>query len=579
MTEEQNNLNERLQQRAGAFLLQHLATGAPNNTTFDSYWKSNDSHDILDFDKSQISSLGINQLLVLSLFVRPGLLVEKDKDTSDSETSVTCCQPDVSAKRIHTSKDLESFTTTNIYEQAPITAVVYKAEKVSALQNDTPIVPVIFPESKRGCRLEEVLNPRFMAVEAKERDFQRAIDILFPDWGERETDDSAGEQSFDVVFMAMCQAFDLTKPNGWLKLLKRLHSPPPSKASQTLNLQNLYSFTSVLFAAKIEFSVALLTGEGPVFSWKQRLMSGAANFELPRNCSHHDRISTSFRLLRDYGLNQLCLKGYSHKQRTLIASSSESGSLKDLVMETALKIVQKGTSAVVSEVDEKTDLEQYGLFLQKNHANALDALLATRGYNPHVQFIVESHVKLKKNRNSTANDDDADEDEEYPPRKDFLKQMKNVKFNAAPSQKKVAKEMSWIINLLTQFDDPSSASALFSLLCNDDKVIYCLAQCFLFPAADSSFSPRLLHATVALFTGDVPASWVRKQIVLEPVVLCSFLGCFFQDKAKYCSHCVQHLPNKKEAKDTQKDYSGHGCKKIVRAIARCNCNTWRESEP
>lgn len=479
MTEEQNKLNE-LEKRVAAFLVQHLNTGAPPSTDFDSYWQSKqDSDYILDFDKSQISSLGINQLLILSLFVRPGLLVEKDKDPSKSETSITCCQPDVSAKRIHTSKDVESFTTTGPYEQAPITAVVYKAEKVSSMRNDSPIVPMIFPASKRGCCLEEVINPRFMAVQAKEGDFQQAIDILFPDWDGGETPADCDERSFDVVFMAMCQAFDLTKPKGWLKLLKRLHNSPPSQAPHTLNLQNLYSFTSLLFAVKINFSVAILTGEGPIFSWKQRLMSGKANFELPNKNSHNHRVSTSFRLLQnDFGLHQQSLKGYSHKQRTTFASSSQSGSLKDLVMETALKIVQRGTSAVVSEVDEETDLDQYGRLLQKNHANALDTMLATRGYNPHVYLIVESHVKLNKIRNSTPEEDDADDDEAYPPRKDFLNQMKNVKFNAAPSRKRVAKEMSWIINLLTQFDDPSSAAALFSLLCNDDKVIYCLAHCF-----------------------------------------------------------------------------------------------------
>ena len=209
---------------------------------------------------------------------------------------------------------------------------------------------------------------------------------------------------------------------------------------------------------------------------KQRLMSVGVN-SLPNDCN--EEIRSSFRLLRDdYGLNKNQLKRYSHKQRTRIASSSESGSLKDLVMEHALKRIQEGTSALT--VNGQTDLEAYEGMLSTNQEKALAALLATKEYNPHVQTIVESHVKIYlNNRKNGDTEEEEEQDEEYPPRRAFLKKMKEVRFNAVPSKKKAPKEMSWIINMMTQFDDPASADALFSLLCNDKEVSSLACDCFL----------------------------------------------------------------------------------------------------
>ncbi|CAJ1960034.1 unnamed protein product [Cylindrotheca closterium] len=206
-----------------------------------SEWNKEDKEsNNFDFDKSQITHLGRNQLLNLSLFIWPGILAENEKEPDDSEISITCCQPNICAKRVHTSKDLESSLARSSakYEQAPITAVVYVAEKGMASQNDSPIVPMNFPESKQGCH-EELWNNQYMAVTPKEKDIESAIDILFPKWSEQEEVECAGDLSFELLFMAMCQTFDLTTVGGWLKLLKRLivkKSPP-----RIQNIQIIYN--------------------------------------------------------------------------------------------------------------------------------------------------------------------------------------------------------------------------------------------------------------------------------------------------------------------------------------------------
>ncbi|CAJ1948661.1 unnamed protein product [Cylindrotheca closterium] len=297
-----------------------------------------------------------------------------------------------------------------------------------ASQNDSPIVPMNFPESKQGCH-EELWNNQYMAVTPKEKDIESAIDILFPKWSEQEEVECAGDLSFELLFMAMCQTFDLTTVGGWLKLLKRLivnKSPP-----RIQNIQVLRCYTSLIFANRVNLSMALLTGEEFVFALKQQTMSAAENLLPDRG---QKEVCTSFRLLKDdFGLDYPRLKRYSHQQRALIAESSESASLKDFVMENALRITEIGSN-FVAKVNKKTDLDQYTIYLQENHEFALNLLLEVVEYNSQVWAIVNSHVKRYLVQNGREG---GVYGKGYPPREEFLKKMKASRFNAAPSRKKV----------------------------------------------------------------------------------------------------------------------------------------------
>ena len=424
-----------------------------------------------DFDKSQITHLGTNQLLNLALFIRPGLLVENGKGPDDSEMSTTCCQPNICSKRIHTSTDLDLSLARSPgkYEKAPIAAVVYVAENIVSLQNDSPIVPMVFPEGKQGCH-EELWNKQQMAVAPKPQNIQAAINILFPSWIELEGVEDVAELSFEILFMAMCQTFDLTTADGWLKLLKRMLNGTdggdfPSDRIQ--NMEALRFFTSVVFATTIPLSVALLAGEGAVFSLKQRVMSPNENL-LPDGRGHQ-AVRTSFRLVEgDCGLDGLDLKTYSHVQRSCFSASSESSSIKDFVMDNALRVTEKGsTTTVGGKVNQTTTVGEYKMELVQGVEFALDLVLEIVEHNPQAASVIHSHVT----RYLAANGREGEVyGKEYPPREEFLKKMEDSIFNAAPSRKRVPKEVAWIINLLTQFKDPASASAMFFLLCNDIEV-------------------------------------------------------------------------------------------------------------
>ena len=110
MTEQAAELAlERAQEIAAAFTeMRLLSSKKPGDETFAPYWnKLTEEEEVLDYDKSLINRLGKNHLLNLALFVPPGLLVKEGKKPGGSQDMcITCCQLDLSAKRIHKLKDL-----------------------------------------------------------------------------------------------------------------------------------------------------------------------------------------------------------------------------------------------------------------------------------------------------------------------------------------------------------------------------------------------------------------------------------------------------------------------------------------
>lgn len=477
------------QTRIKCFKKQHQGDTNNHDQNFIITWNNTPPEPLIDvskvnFDKSILSKLSSRSLCCLALLTRPGLLVENGKLPGNSSTSGTCCQPDYSAKQFYATSELESVRSSPLeLEGAPITCVAYKAVKVNEGEGNTsPIRPMIFPNIK--CH-EEILQKNYMAVKAEEKDFKNSLQLLFPECNQDVVDDGGGDNLGSLeLFLILLIQVDLSTTKGWIRLIKTLDKHLPDKISSTtcmphgLNDTNLRWVASSLFTTKINFNLAFLSGEAAVLDLKLRQLA------IDRTFAHLDSdnkegLCTSFTLLQnDYDLEPQKLKRHSHDQRTLIASSSQSGSLKDLMMETALETIQKPISTIVASAGEKMDQAAYTNCLLKNQERALDFLIDSKYHNPHVQSIIESYMK-KYDKSAT----------EFP-RRHFLDAMSKNIFN--PSfYKHTPKAMGCIICLLTQFDDPKSAEALLSLLCKDEEVIIFVLSIALVTILTGSF---VLHS-------------------------------------------------------------------------------------
>lgn len=448
------------------FINNHYNSGTVSDKSISDDWKAVDP-DVKEkwneedfFDPS--TTLGTNATIVMSLFLQPGCFMVDSKDAGDQTPFYTWCQPAFNVKQFHTPNDLKSYNSTNKDStQLPVCAVVYKASAKSKQNQKNVLVPMVFPATGTRTFAEALGTDNLNAEKVKNQDLRQAFDLLFPNTPIHPHFER--QNRFKTLLQLMCQSFDLTTQQGWVKLLKKLLSGKEEVAEVPafVSVQNLTTVTSLVFCYKINIFLALLTGEEPILAMKQRLMSAESPFPLLSGC----QISSSLKLLEeDFGLDEVELKQCSFHQRALFAKSSETGSLKDVLMENSLRLSKK-RSSVFDEVGEDTDPATYENLQRITQREALDALLATKEYNPHVRIILEAYIG-KRERKMAPNPFKLEEEDPWA---DFLARIFKLRFRPV-TDRGVPHEISWMVNMMTQFDSPSSALALFSLLCKDEEV-------------------------------------------------------------------------------------------------------------
>ncbi|CAJ1970322.1 unnamed protein product [Cylindrotheca closterium] len=194
---------------------------------------------------------------------------------------------------------------------------------------------MIFPATRGTTTFGLKLGANHLGAErVKQEDFNAAYDILFPgcnkvvsdiltsyyqlDEDEEEDKSTSLDEllqqverkrnAFEGLFVCMCHTYDLTVPQGWAKLLKRLlvdSDKPPPFAS----IQNLTAVTLSLFSSKINISIAFLAGEAPIIAFMQKLLSAESPFPLEYQISAH------LNVLKERSLDQSKLKQFSHEQQ------------------------------------------------------------------------------------------------------------------------------------------------------------------------------------------------------------------------------------------------------------------------
>lgn len=446
------------------FITNKFNDGFSDDESISTDWNTVDSNVTWNENEMvDLANVGTNSIIVTSLFLRSGCFMVDSKDDGASTPFYTCCQPGFSAKQFHTPDDLQSYSSKKDSTQLPICAVVYKASQQTAQNHNNALVPMIFPAGGTSTFKEEFGTCSLFAEKAEKDEFKQVLNLLFPNPAAHTAPTPEKESSFKHLFQRMCQAFDLTTQKGWVKLLKKLLSDKGQVEVPTFaSIKTLTLVTSLVFSSKININLALLTGEAPILAMKQKLLSAESPFRLLNRC----QIASSLNLLEDdFGLDQAQLKECSFRQRMLFAHASESGCLKDLLMDHSLKIIKKGSS-VFDRVDEDTDPVAYDKLHQSSHKVALEAVLATKKYNPHVRTILATYVDKKK-KQMASSPGGATKEEDWD---DLLARMFKIRFRPVTDRSKAPRDISWIINMMTQFDTPSGALALFSLLCNDKEV-------------------------------------------------------------------------------------------------------------
>ncbi|CAJ1960063.1 unnamed protein product, partial [Cylindrotheca closterium] len=159
--------------------------------------------------------------------------------------------------------------------------------------------------------------------------------------------------------------------------------------------------------------------EAPIIAFKQKLLSAESPFPLDYQISAH------LDVLKERSLDQAKLKQFSHEQREHYAMSSETGSVKDLVMGFVLTSIETKASFFDS-VFEDTPPEDYSGLMMGIFKKALQALLGATKYNSDAKRIVEDYLSDPRRQGKTPSE----------VWKDLLHKMADIKFAPFTNTKK-----------------------------------------------------------------------------------------------------------------------------------------------
>jgi hypothetical protein len=417
---------------------------------------------------------------VLSLF----LDLQVPKNNMDHHVLPVGCQPDINTKRF-----TEPLNASPLNARLPLSCVVYKLVNHSDTSPSRPS-----EDSKTSLHQIQPMNvsdPSQFTVYGNQSaenlgvtDFDSHYKNLLG-WNISDIiGDDAGKTPSKCFLALLCSiniAFDLQEEQGWKVLLKQLGAI----VWKDKNLANLKALALsglqvkqcaiLAFSALINVKTAFLMGEGVMLGMKDFLLQDTINeFQVARP-SALDIISPS-----TFGGNAtFCpevLKEVSHELcSTLLENMSKTGSIKDFILQKALDDANSATASGGANTLTQTTLDigsrstsicgsagtdpedDYMRKLEIAQKRALVLLSDNKRHNPQVQAIFNGNTS-----NGTSMDDSAAA---------LIKAlMPKINIQYSPhSNNKAPSEFFWIVGLLTQWKEQSSAEALFSVLESDEK--------------------------------------------------------------------------------------------------------------
>jgi hypothetical protein len=413
---------------------------------------------------------GICTTSVLSLFL--------DLRVPDNKTLHVAlpvgCQPDINAKRF-----TEPLNASPALSCPHATAVVYKAV------NPKPSSTTTSEDSKTPLHRIQPMNvsdPSLSTVHGNQiaenlclADFDSAYQkLLGMDMSDIIGKDKSPCICFLVLIRSINATFNLQEEKGWRDLLKRLgvivwkDNALANLKALALSGPQVKQCAILAFSSVINVKTAFLTGEGVMLGMKDFLLQDTNEFQVARHMAL-DIITPS-----TFGGNAtFCpkvLKELSHDLcRSLSCNMSKTGSLADFIMQKALK---DANSATASDLSTQTTLEEddYTGKLAVAQERALGLLSDNKRHNPHVQAIFQNFVVHNANTSTTTGSTSTTTSMDNSAAALIKVLMPKINIQYSPhANRKTAREFFWVVGLLTQWEEQSSAKALFSVLQRDEK--------------------------------------------------------------------------------------------------------------
>jgi hypothetical protein len=433
------------------------------------------------------SYFGICTTTVLSLFLDVRV---PDRNMDHNVVLPVGCQPDINAKRF--TEPLNAFPLNARLRCPDVTAVVYKAVAHSTSPSSTS------EDSKTSLHRIQPMNvsdPSQSTVYGNEiaenlcvADFDSAYHKLLGGNISDIIEDDA-EKSPSICFLVLlCSiniAFNLKEEKGWRVLLKQLgvivwnENALANLKALDLSGPQVKQCAILAFSAMINVKTGFLTGEGVMLGMKDFLLLQDTTNSF-QECRHFalDIISPS-----TFGGNAtFCpkvLKEVSHDLcSTLSSIMSKTGSLADFILQNALDDTNSATASGGADHSTQTTLDDgststlicgsadteddYMGKLTTAQERALVLLSDNKRHNPQVQAIFQNFAQNGNTSTGTPMDDSAAA---------LIKAlMPKINIPYSPhSNRKAPKEFFWVVGLLTQWKERSSAEALFSVLQSDEK--------------------------------------------------------------------------------------------------------------
>lgn len=408
---------------------------------------------------------------VLSLFLDLGMLKKEKEGREGEECLPVSCQPDVNAKRFTEVYDIKTLSLSRV----PVTAVLFSRtqndsagqSQVQPMHVSTPAQASLGENHVAQSVSKEHISSAFKIL------FGNSIDDIIQSFSDHEEVKEKGKQKllcpalyFFVLLTAIEYAFPLHESRGWLLLLKQLLK---SEVDSTTSSSSLFEdvqkdcnltcmrlvkqLTLVSFASLIKVKAAFLTGEATMYGVKHALLhEDEILSEFPSFCSLQMFTPLEFST-ENSTLPCKALKKHSHDLLVATSEMLQTSSLLDFVMENAMnnatnEVDDDNDSVLLADLAGPVTLEEYEEQLHQAQKNAMDLLAEISTCNKHVESIIANYDANSSGIFSTQT---------------MLPLIKKRLF-CPLSSKNMPYEIFWIVGLLTQWSEPESANALFSLL-------------------------------------------------------------------------------------------------------------------
>jgi hypothetical protein len=435
------------------------------------------------------SYFGLCSTSVLSLFLD---LRVPDNNNLDHHVLPVGCQPDINAKRFTEPLNASPLNAGLVVVPGPpVTAVVYKAVHTTPSTSEDSKTSLHRIQQMNVSDLSQsTVYGNQIAENLCAGDIDSAYKKLLGGANTIKDFFDGEEKSPSICFLVLlCSiniAFDLQEEKGWRALLKQLGvivwNDKASANLKTLALSGpqVKQCAILAFSALINVKTAFLTGEGFMLGMKDFLLQDTTNEFQVAGPFALDIISPS-----TFGGNAtFCpkvLKEVSHDLcSTALSNMSKTGSIADFILQKALDDANSATVSGCADASTETTLDDanrstsicgsagrdneddYTRKLVTAQERALVLLSDNKRHNPQVQAIFCNFRRNGNTSTGTPMDDSA------AALIEALMPKMNIPYSPH-SNRKAPKEFFWVVGLLTQWEEQSSAEALFSVLQSNEK--------------------------------------------------------------------------------------------------------------